>query len=376
MSNKEERALRQYETRTVDGDVCTMGAVNPGGSAFVVTTAPGRESLAGRELRKAVPGSRTGYLYLKGNILLMSELPYEDAIGCIDAAPTTCVSRVIPVLCKLRIVGGDWVPPLCAAVAEMGLMRDGDSFTVRCERRGTHSFTSWQLARDLAMAVSRATGATGDYQALTDWTVSVQIYQNDVYMGVHPPAWELKKTITVGRKYAPGERPLNRAEWKLREAIEAFGIDLRAGMVALDLGAAPGGWTKVLAEKGVSVLAVDPAELDQSIASLPNVTHYKCRAEELLTSNQAIPELDLLVDDMSIDPALSAKLLCSLADRLKDGGWAVMTIKFVTGARRRHEAEALAVLGERFEDIRIRRLPHNGFETTAAMRKRPSRDDS
>ncbi len=51
---------------------------------------------------------------------------------------------------------------------------------------------------------------------------------------------------------------VSRAEHKLAEAIHVFGLDLRAGMRAIDLGAAPGGWTFLLAERGLDVVAVDP----------------------------------------------------------------------------------------------------------------------
>ena len=47
-----------------------------------------------------------------------------------------------------------------------------------------------------------------------------------------------------------------------------------------------------------------------------------------------------------------------------------MTVKYVTRKRRWHEREARRKLAGQFEDIRFKRLPHNGYETTAAMVKR------
>ncbi|MFP4312642.1 MAG: SAM-dependent methyltransferase, partial [Nitriliruptoraceae bacterium] len=43
----------------------------------------------------------------------------------------------------------------------------------------------------------------------------------------------------------------------------------------LDLGAAPGGWTWLLAWTGAQVLAVDRAPLDPRIAQLPNVSEQR-----------------------------------------------------------------------------------------------------
>lgn len=44
-----------------------------------------------------------------------------------------------------------------------------------------------------------------------------------------------------------------------------------AAVIALDLGAAPGGWTAQLAGLGYSVIAIDPAKLDAGIAALEYV---------------------------------------------------------------------------------------------------------
>jgi 23S rRNA (cytidine2498-2'-O)-methyltransferase len=86
--------------------------------------------------------------------------------------------------------------------------------------------------------------------------------------------------------------------------------------------------------------------------------------------SQELGEFDIIVNDMNLDPAESADIMCAFAGRLRPGGAAVMTIKYVTSARRRHEREALERLSRCYEDIRIRHLPHNRLEATAAMRRR------
>jgi 23S rRNA (cytidine2498-2'-O)-methyltransferase len=59
----------------------------------------------------------------------------------------------------------------------------------------------------------------------------------------------------------PPEAP-SRAYAKIEEAIAAFGLPIRAGDHALELGAAPGGAAYALARRGVHVTAVDPADMD------------------------------------------------------------------------------------------------------------------
>ncbi len=60
----------------------------------------------------------------------------------------------------------------------------------------------------------------------------------------------------------PDAGEISRAEFKLLEALEVFGVSLPSRGRALDLGAAPGGWTRLLLEASLSVVAVDPANLD------------------------------------------------------------------------------------------------------------------
>jgi 23S rRNA (cytidine2498-2'-O)-methyltransferase len=87
-------------------------------------------------------------------------------------------------------------------------------------------------------------------------------------LGVHRVA-EGEPCLPGGR-YAyelPPEAP-SRAFAKIEEAILAFGLPVRAGDVALELGAAPGGAAYALLRRGVSVVAVDPAEMDPSVLGL------------------------------------------------------------------------------------------------------------
>ena len=63
-------------------------------------------------------------------------------------------------------------------------------------------------------------------------------------------------------------------------------------------------------------------------------------------------------------------MLCRLAPVLVGGAPAMMTIKYVTQRRRQHERAVQSILSAEYEEIRIRRLPHNARETTAAMRRR------
>lgn len=341
------------------------------GAAFVVTTPAGLESEARRELRGLLSGSEVHSLPLKGNILLLTDRDESDAVALLAGAETSCVSRIVPVQRRLRVSGDvGCFPEVAEAVADIGRVAAGQTFLLRCSRRGRHAWQSRELERAVAREVERLTGGVGEYEAETDWLVRVEVYQDIAFVGVNRPGDMLHKPLRRQRKYAPGQRPLNRAQWKIREALGAFGIEVGPEARVLDLGSAPGGWAAVLAKTAAEVVAVDPADLDAQVAALPNLRHVRCRAEELASRDDLVGRFDLMTCDMNVDPRETADTLCALASVLKPGAPAVMTVKYVTRQRRRHEREARERLAEQFEEIRFRRLPHNRFETTVAMVKR------
>ena len=65
--------------------------------------------------------------------------------------------------------------------------------------------------------------------------------------------------------------PPSRAYLKLWEGLTRLGHHPGPGDRCLDLGAAPGGWTWVIAQLGAEVTAVDKAPLDPAIAAHPGV---------------------------------------------------------------------------------------------------------
>jgi 23S rRNA (cytidine2498-2'-O)-methyltransferase len=73
----------------------------------------------------------------------------------------------------------------------------------------------------------------------------------------------------------------SRSYLKLAEAFEVFFNKeeqaqwLKTGMTAVDLGAAPGGWTWQLAQRGLKVTAVDNGPLKGAAAAHPSIKHLK-----------------------------------------------------------------------------------------------------
>jgi len=337
-------------------------------TALIVTTTAGLEGMARRELTRLLPDLEARSLPLRGNLLVLTGASEEAAIACIAEGDTECVAQVIPVQRAVTLGSAEEAfPAVAAAAAETGRLAPGSTFVVRARRRGTHAWSTRELERGAALELEKLTGAVGEYERESQWHVSIQVYQDRAYVGVNLPAHMVAREPRRKRKYAPGERPLNRAQWKIQEALATFGIELSPQAEVLDLGSAPGGWVSVLSERAGRVVAVDPAELDAGIASRPNVEHLRCRAEALTAREDFRGRFHLLTSDMNVDPAEAARVLCLLAPLLREGAPAIMTVKYVSAQRRRHEREARDILAQEYEGIRMRRLPHNAKETTAAM---------
>lgn len=114
--------------------------------------------------------------------------------------------------------------------------------------------------------------------------------------------------------------PPSRAYLKLWEAFVRFGQWPAAGDTCLDLGAAPGGWTWVLAQLGASVTAVDKAPLAAGVAAMPGVSQrlesaFGLAPEPvgwLLSDIVAYPDRLLAMVRRWIDAGAAKHIVCTL----------------------------------------------------------------
>lgn len=148
--------------------------------------------------------------------------------------------------------------------------------------------------------------------------------------------------------------PPSRAYLKLWEALTMAGVMPVPGERCVDLGASPGGWTWVLAKLGASVLAIDKAPLDPSVAALPGVELRQASAFGLAPAD--VGPVDWLFSDVICYPAR----LFELVERWRASGLAkriVCTIKF-QGATDHETARRFAAI----PGGRLRHLFHNKHE--------------
>ena len=93
---------------------------------------------------------------------------------------------------------------------------------------------------------------------------------------------------------------VSRAWLKLDEAIASFGIELVPGGRAIELGASPGGACQRLLEAGLRVTGVDPALVEEPVASHPHFEQWRMRARDVRLGS--LRGFDWVVADMNIDP--------------------------------------------------------------------------
>jgi 23S rRNA (cytidine2498-2'-O)-methyltransferase len=129
------------------------------------------------------------------------------------------------------------------------------------------------------------------------------------YVGASVAPWASRWPMGIPRLRMPGGAP-SRSTLKLAEAFVTFVGDreselLRAGMRAVDLGAAPGGWTWQLVHRGLRVTAVDNGPLKGAVFDDPSVTHLRADGLSYFPKRP----VDWMVCDIVLQPARIAALV-------------------------------------------------------------------
>jgi 23S rRNA (cytidine2498-2'-O)-methyltransferase len=173
------------------------------------------------------------------------------------------------------------------------------------------------LARALAARLADGLRAAGVMAAANDSVAATQATNLHVllpdgaqaYVGASVAPWASPWPMGIPRLRMPGGAP-SRSTLKLAEAFVTFLGDresglLRPGMRAIDLGAAPGGWTWQLAHRGVRVTAVDNGPLKGAIRDDPLVTHLRADGLSYLPKRP----VDWMVCDIVEQPSRIAALV-------------------------------------------------------------------
>lgn len=288
---------------------------------MVVFCRPGFETDAGRELTDAAsmagvfgyfePGPEPGLLtfHLPGSTSakdLMSVLPIDDLVFVRDwfvviaDVPLPRTDRVGAVIEALR--GSDDSLPSCARV-DIRLAETNDDHDLG------------NFARKWMSPLSRALRSAGrlepDPVATAPGRLELLLLSFErVIVGVSLAMNRAEYVSGIVRLRLPDEAP-SRSALKLEEAWKVFlptasALDyLGGGKQAVDLGAAPGGWTWQLVNQGMLVTAVDNGPMNPRLMASGQVSHVRADGYQWLPKRR----VDWMVCDIVDHPRRTAAMV-------------------------------------------------------------------
>ncbi len=340
-----------------------MAEGTEGGLTYLVTARPDSWELALEDVRAADPGARLGEAVGPGLFLVSScREPASLAYALRRQGPF--VRHLFPV--AQWVAGAPALAALAAAAEAAAAPLDAQkpvAVQVRALVPG--------LAADVRAAIEGALAAGGWVPTRGDapQVLSVVVGASASWVGASAALHNLSPAAGGIITFAHPATRVSRAAGKLLEAFWVFDLPWPSAGRALDVGAAPGGWTQVLLARGLDVVAVDPAALDARVARHPKLTHWRGTVQTY-TARPPDGAFSLIVNDMRVDAAETARLMGPLADRLDTAGVGVVTLKLHPARRRRQMRAALDHLALAFRILGCRQLYHNRSEVTVALAKR------
>jgi len=287
------------------------------------------------------------------------------------------VQAIVPLSDTERDVG-----KLALATANLptfALLERGQRFAVQTriiQREGSsvkRPYSSGQLNMALAEAIIEETVAVESIKK-PQIVVSLLCTAGKGYLGISLARENLSDWPGGARHFAQTPEQISRAEFKLLEALEVFGVTLPTKGRVLDLGAAPGGWTRLLLEAGLHVVAVDPANLDPRLAKHPRLERYRGYAENYLENAiKTHQSFAVIVNDMRMDARDAARLLGQASRCLRSDGFVISVLKLPHATREIDPLAtlraALNLLDKHYGIVQVRQLFHNRQEVTVLTAK-------
>lgn len=359
----------------------------------ILTCDDGSVAEATAELRAAAPDAHILEALAEGVLLVDAGLPFAALATHWRRTPPIFVRHMMPVQVVAPLGGHTGDPTYLARVLPGSLpaLNADASFSVQTRVLTEAPYKPFDINTALASTLRGEAGPALDVRAplqvvsvvcavLKRWQPDPQLVvggkvvggtvgkgkRQVALAGVSLAADNLSDWAGGMRRFAREEGQISRAEFKLLEAIEVFNIEMPAHGVALDLGAAPGGWTRVLRRAGQYVTAIDPGDLDARLAGDAGVRHRRMTAEQYLQSDP--DSFDIIVNDMRMDARDSARVMAAYAKLLYPHGWALMTVKLPEQNRQPVLDQTFAILRPVYIIAGARQLFHNRSEITLFLK--------
>ncbi|HEX7166004.1 MAG TPA: SAM-dependent methyltransferase [Acidimicrobiales bacterium] len=291
----------------------------------------------------------------------------------VAAVADACASSQVTFVRHLAASVATVTEPDVVAVAEAARRAVGErglrSVALQAWRAGDHDLA----AEDVRAAAARHLADDGVDVRRSGCAVNVGLClaASGAHVCVTPAHLALSDWPGGRIRLARRAERISRSEFKLEELFTLVPPPDGRGRRALDLGASPGGWTRVLRARGFEVWAVDTGALHPSLASDPLVRPFAKTAGRFLAETDVGEGFDVIVNDMRMVPATSCDLMVAAARRVVPGGTIVVTLKVDSRSPVRDVRRSLGSLGRAYEVVFARQLFHNRNEVTVVA-QRPS----
>jgi 23S rRNA (cytidine2498-2'-O)-methyltransferase len=272
-----------------------------------------------------------------------------------------------------NLPGKDRVTPISEAVARLPKAAELWSETAdTTDGRNLNGFAK-KLGSAAAVAL-RQKGLMLPRKSKADWRLHLLVLANNrIWVGVSPLLNSSRWEQGINRLKFPADAP-SRSTLKLEEAFHYFipkrmwAERLVGGMRAVDLGAAPGGWTYQLVKLGMFVTAVDNGPMNDDLMETGQVDHKR---EDAFAFAPGKP-VNLMVCDVVEKPSQVIDLMAKWAVN----GWAdrlIFNLKLPMKQRYAEVADCLeqleTILQEHEVSYRLesRHLYHDREEITCYL---------
>ncbi|MFC6332149.1 SAM-dependent methyltransferase [Paenibacillus septentrionalis] len=338
-------------------------------SKWIATSNQGFSPYGMEELRKIF--SPISFKQLIPGEVYQFEVPQENdqVIAMLSEAEKIFIRHVQPIDRMIDITGDAVVDgqALADMVSYIESSVAGKRVAVHIRFSHSHDLTASKLELKQAIEEALLQAEAEPVKQEPDLIIALFAHEQEMLIGFGTVE-EMGSDWPGGAiRFQREEGQVSRAKFKLLEAEKVFGLDYSNYSAAIDVGAAPGGWTSLLLERGLKVTAIDPAALDERIVYHPKLTHLRMNA-----SNVKLPKgsFDLLVCDMSWSPNEMSKLVLSLAPAIKPYSYAIITVKLMHKKGLQSIKDVKQRLSSSFTILGAKQLFHNREEITLFLQKK------
>lgn len=172
------------------------------------------------------------------------------------------------------------------------------------------------------------------------------------------------------------EHAVSRAYLKMQEGLRWSALPARKGDYWLELGCAPGGASQALLDAGMTVVGVDPAEVDPIVTAHPQFEHMRARSVDIGVDE--VTDVSWITADINVAPQYTLDTVERIATNpTMHVRGLLLTLKLLSLNLAKPDvvADLIArVQSWGFADVRTRQLAHNRREyCLAAVRSRSQR---